>query len=298
MYKFSDDDNWCGEDEYNETVRCLMETGKCDPSDKDALSRDVYTLFNGPSGTFSWLRKQGQTPLLDFCHSTDESMRILMGRARRIWPDTIRILRDMLPEGSLDCQIARYKNEMGETLLFVLARCWAVLNATQQTNKCNALGEWEAMIGELIRLGADLHALYKTAYGEHRTPLQAIMLILATRRSSCSASNSHPRRFRLIIRQWLELLSNARVDLEAYGLCEADLLASGKVSWTFPHSYEKCNFACGDMQIIDLSFGKNPRDFQIVWEDLYVSGGILMDFWHEVEVGHNDTPSMPGSWLD
>jgi hypothetical protein len=52
------------------------------------------------------------------------------------------------------------------------------------------------------------------------------------------------------------------------------------------------------MQVIALSFGNDPRDFQIVWEDLYVSGGILMDFWHEVEGGCNDTLSMPGSWME
>jgi hypothetical protein len=82
------------------------------------------------------------------------------------------------------------------------------------------------VIIELIELGADLSALCKISQNDFQTLLPAIVQFLTTFWWLYLPSNNQPMCFCFGIRQWLKLLSNAKVDLEAYSQREADLLSS------------------------------------------------------------------------
>jgi len=114
-----------------------------------------------------------------------------------------------------------------------------------------------------------------------------------------------------VIRGWLKALAAVGVDLIAYGTEERAMHDRGGVSWTFELDYIKAGHDIGTeyteeaplvsglrYEILNIHAALLPEDWQVEWEDLYVSSALAADFWNGVENDDECLFQMPGTWVD
>jgi hypothetical protein len=111
-------------------------------------------------------------------------------------------------------------------------------------------------------------------------------------------------RLRRTLVKWLQLLSEAGVDLVKFGRVENFLSDDYQVDWTFyediaAKGQSEYWFHC---EILGLWFGETPAEFHIVLEDLWFLNPLAADFWRWVECDPMDDGeealAVPGAWCE
>jgi hypothetical protein len=166
---------------------------------------------------------------------------------------------------------------------------------------------WKALVGQLIRAGADPNA--ETPYGT------ALISVVVGAFSFCFGKRFYfaqypsleetlkkPGKGKIALLAWLEVLKNFGVDLEAYGRKEASILSREDIEWSGReiflyrrdayNAYNAYYHPYGlYLRLIGFEFGPNPEDWKFWFSD--PTDQLVGDFWDMVE---HPERSMPGAW--
>lgn len=283
--------------DFGATVRVLVEIGEYDLSFSNKIGGfNLAQLYCGPTALFRWLQQQSITPFFDFDHDFERSMEAIMQPNRR--PHRGQLIKEVLPNSHLGPRVFNYQNLSGETFLFYLTISWI-----ETIGKCQK-ETFETLIKAAVTGGADLHALRESRdYGTGYMIRGNIFLWLVNFTFMGSGTTYH--RITRCVRSWLHILLGCGVSLLTFWEEEFRLYNSGTVSWTFEYevrtSYYKPDYRDYDMQILNISYGERAEDFDVIFEDAYVSGNFLPYFWEFTErgeQGEHQALKMPGSWED
>jgi len=93
---------------------------------------------------------------------------------------------------------------------------------------------------------------------------------------------------------WLEMLAESGVDLDLYGKLERSLLYSDKDRhFDIIEPWQGCDNLGPRTRLIAFQYGSKPEDWKLCWAE--ATDVFVGEFWQRIE---NDTPAMPGSWVD
>jgi hypothetical protein len=287
------------------TVRALVSNGECDPFLRDQFSSTVYDIFSGSAGTLRWLRHQEEVQWANLPVEEYQTLLYMRAGYGLQHEKDQSLLLDILPKGDLLRSVARNpivypesaKYSKGEGNIFTRVVVATILSGNLDVAR--------TLIAEFIAAGADLYAI-ESSMGHQPYSLTPLIFLIYCILHDYS---SEPAQFRSYARIWLKSIADAGVYLEEYGATERAMHARGEVSWTFGVDLEFHNKVWGNycnFQILDIYPAANPEDWRIEFEELYVSAGLLEDFWtlvedmYEEEDGDDekDTMTMPGSWCN
>jgi hypothetical protein len=196
----------------------------------------------------------------------------------------------MLPLGTITKDLAQYAIENGPSggynFLHLSVIWWIAALKIEDNNVSVYRTELEALIKELILAGSDIHFRRGRT---NKTPLFSIILF----GFDIGISFPWSRDTRNRVKAWLQLLSDAGVDLQEYGETEFATL----VNDTSPDQLQVSD-GSQKFEITNLRIGRTPEDFCLELEDLYFSNDLAADFWLWAEKSMKDNPAneMPGAW--
>jgi hypothetical protein len=151
---------------------------------------------------------------------------------------------------------------------------------------------WQALVGQLIRCGADPN--HQVSHG---TALICVVFGAFTLQSSIipplGYALTHPDNGRLALLAWLRMLKNSGIDLEAYGRKEASILSRENAEWLgreipLGHLFRSYRLS---LRLIGFEFGPNPEDWRFWFSE--PTDQLAGEFWDMME---HPERRMPGAW--
>lgn len=279
---------------FEATIRVLVEKGQYDLSTSNFIgfaSPDGNDKYMGPTSLFRWLQSQLLTPLTDLDHDFERSMEVILLYCDQAWDNCAEIVQEMLPNGRPDQRMSSYQGSNRRTILSILTATWTYRGFWNQREEFE---RFEGLIRDCIVAGANLHVVF-----EEEGIITSLVLQLirhALEYSKYRPSVSDLRVLKYFLKPWLRLLSECQISLVSFWEEEIELYYSGQVSWLLRSMYSG-EF---DFQILRIDYGDIPEDFDVVFEDSYITNDLLVPFWGSVEGNiwedSRRVSEMPGSW--
>jgi len=181
-----------------------------------------------------------------------------------------KLINTFLLEKTITKEMSHFNDDSG-SILYWVSMNWVVAYRMQIENDLNDL------IKALIVAGSDLNVSLQEGHIEINYSILLLMVLCFLDKPRRELSN--------VVKIWLQLLSDAGVDLVEHGRMENILHRDGKSSWTCIRNIENvesfenwCTF-----ELLEMRIGKSPEDSYLEFEDLYVSEGLAVPFWLLVE---------------
>ncbi|KAH7393579.1 hypothetical protein BKA64DRAFT_91682 [Cadophora sp. MPI-SDFR-AT-0126] len=210
-----------------EILRLLLERGEGGLASVDGGGHNALQLYLGPVSTYSWLLEQGKSEVCP-----DEFAEPLWRQKFDTWfMDPVALLREGLPNRQITEEVAMQRCGRGFTILHYAVQRWShistrgsfLFNDRELGTKDHLEFEaWEQLVKDILRAGADIHAL--SACG--KTPF--LVLLSNSFRVHWPHNSRHPphrtrRSLKKILAAWLRILEGEGVDLQAYEEREVQL---------------------------------------------------------------------------
>ncbi|KAH6711298.1 hypothetical protein BKA61DRAFT_692914 [Leptodontidium sp. MPI-SDFR-AT-0119] len=262
--------------DFEATVKALVTSG-ADLMLEDQYSRTAFHSYTGPTPFFGWLVQDSEW---DLQTATEEYfLDMIRYLAVNFTANMPELVYRLVTERSFQTLAGFSTN--GGCLLHALLFAWTLARRRDLPSyQC-----LESLFVTLIHRGADLHITTPEGF----TPLCYLLRMFETQPTE-----------KFYIERWLELLSQAGVDLVEYGRIENEMHDNHETRWTFRGNIEATDNPANEcrFELVSLWIGETADDFYIEFEDLYVSAGLAVDFWKWVEAPsvEDRMKAMPGSW--
>jgi hypothetical protein len=233
--------------------------------------------------------------------NANEIMDILWWKMENDWMSHLGLVCQLLPVGSITPELSRARFstrfcEEGVTLLhmssFNLVRC--ILDEDVAT-----LDYWKKLTTELLRAGADLHAV---TYFREELVYTTLLGILWGALYWTSGDLYLSKRGTEI---WLDVLQDSGIDLQECISIEKDMRDRVIGLWIYDVDIEDvpgfenwCVF-----ELLDMKITGNGDSIHFLFDDLWATTPLAAEFWNWIEDGDGlredfDISEIPGSWND
>jgi hypothetical protein len=276
-------------DEYEQTVKLLTIYGKHDILSTDKFDLTVMDYYQSSVELYQWLKQQ------DYSFQTrslDDVVNIVLARSHTYTPsgNDALLLHLLIPSGYISeltgplgsdhiskiCGILRNR-AMGLSINY-----WS-FHQRKSRSELSIFKNMDDILVELVALCPD--EFTKSLEGDaKRLRLRTSMMLGFLLEIPYNA-------LKWILKNLLHILSEAGVDIVEYGRIETEYYEDPDLRtfidvriWDWRS--RTCDYQ--SFELLEIKFGASPSDFDIKFEDLYITTELMVPFWILVEGSEDD----------